>query len=259
MLLCPAISSSSAATLDCLVVPYRIAEVAFGSGGVVAEILVDRGDKVKKGELLGRLDSSVEDANLAIARARLADASALQSTRAQLRNAESKRRRNEALRDKDIVAASKFEDAALETELAQTRVLEQEEAQRLKQLEIGRAEAVLALRSIASPLDGVVVERHVSPGELVENRRAVTIAQIDPVFADVIAPSALFAGLRKGQNIKVVLSQPDSFVVEGGIAVVDPYVDGASGTFRARIALANPDGRIVPGFRCRALVDGEGP
>jgi RND family efflux transporter MFP subunit len=240
--------------LDCLVVPQRTADVAFGTSGVVEEILVDRGDRVKKGDLLGRLDASIEAANLAIARERLSEVATLQSARAQLRTTKIKFQRNEALRDKEIVAAAKFEEAELENEIARIRVVEQEEAQQLKQLEVRRADAALALRSMRSPFEGVVVERHVAPGEYVENRRAITVAQIDPVYADVIAPAAMFSRFKKGQKIKVTLSQPNAIEVVGEVSVIDPYVDGASETFRVRIAIANPNYSVVPGFRCVAQV-----
>ena len=243
-----------AKSLDCLVVPQRTADVAFGTSGIVEEILVDRGDRVKKGELLGRLDVWIKSANLAIAFEQLSEVAALQSARAQLRATKIKFQRNEALRDKDIVTAAKLEEAELENEIARMRVVEQEEAQQLKQLEVRRAEAALALRSIPSPFKGVVVERHVAPGEYVENRRAITVArdQEDPVYADVIAPAAMFTQFTKGQKIKVNLSQPNAIEVVGEVSVID--VDGASETFRVRIAIANPEYSIVPGFRCLAQV-----
>ena len=248
-----------AVPLDCLVVPQRTADVAFGTSGVVEDILVDRGDRVKKGDLLGRLDASIEAANLAIARERLSEVATLQSARAQLRTTKIKFQRNETLRDKEIVAAAKFEDAELENEVARIRVVEQEEAQQLKQLEVRRADAALALRSMRSPFEGVVVERHVAPGEYVENRRAITVAQIDPVYADVIAPAVMFARFTKGQKVKVTLSQPNPIEVVGEVSVIDPYVDGASETFRVRIAIANPDYSVVPGFRCLAQVATDNP
>lgn len=252
-------STIKAAPLDCLVVPQRTADVAFGTSGVVEDILVDRGDRVKKGDLLGRLDASIEAANLAIARERLSEVATLQSARAQLRTTKIKFQRNEALRDKEIVAAAKFEEAELENEIARIRVVEQEEAQQLKQLEVRRADAALALRSMRSPFEGVVVERHVAPGEYLENRRAITVAQIDPVYADVIAPAAMFARFTKGQKVKVTLSQPNAIEVVGEVSVIDPYVDGASETFRVRIAIANPDYSVVPGFRCQAQVATDNP
>jgi RND family efflux transporter MFP subunit len=240
--------------LDCLVVPRQVADLAFGTSGIVERLLVDRGDHVRKGDTLGYLDSAVEVANLAIAKARLAEVAALETARAQMLAAQSKLRRSQMLESKRIMATSKFEEAEVDYESARLRVVEQEEARGLKALDVQRVEVALALRKIVSPFDGFVVERHVAPGEYVENKRAFTIAQIDPVDAEVIAPSAMFAEVKKGQRVKVILQQPADLVVSATTAVIDPYVDAASGTFRVRLAMANPDYAIVPGFRCRAEV-----
>ena len=227
----------SAEPLDCLIVPRQIADLAFGTNGVVERLLVDRGDRVKKGDVNGHLNAAVEEANLAIAKARLGEVSAVKTAQAQLTAAKSKFQRNESLRDKRVVAASKFEEAEVEHESARMKVVEQEEALRLKHLDVQRAEATLRLRRIASPFDGVVVDRHVAPGEYVENKKALTIAQIDPVYADVIAPAAMFSAARKGQKIRIQLQHPVALEVLGEAAVIDPYVDGASGTFRIRVAI----------------------
>jgi cobalt-zinc-cadmium efflux system membrane fusion protein len=250
-----ALSISSAAFAqphDCMVVPRQVADLAFGTSGVVERLLVDRGDPVRKGDALGYLDSAVEATNLAIAKARVAEVAALETARAQLVAAQSKLQRSRALESKQVMATSKLEEAEAEHESARLKIVEQEELLRLKALDVQRVEAALALRRIVSPFDGVVVDRHVAPGEYVENRRALTIAQIDPVYADVIAPSSMFAEVKKGQKVKVILQQPADLSVISETAVIDPYVDGASGTFRVRLAIANPDYAVVPGFRCRA-------
>jgi len=243
-----------AEVLDCLVVPRQTADLAFGTSGVVERLLVDRGDHVRKGDELAFLDSSVEAASLAIAEARLAEVASIELARAQMAAAQSKLRRSQALESKQIMSTSKFEETEVEHESARLKVIEQEEMQRLKVLDVQRVKAALGLRRIVSPFDGFVVERHVAPGEYVENRKVLTVAQIDPVYADVIAPASLFSDVKKGQKVRVTLQQPANRVVVAETAVVDPYVDAASGTFRARLAIANPDHAIVPGFRCRAEV-----
>jgi len=69
----------------------------------------------------------------------------------------------------------------------------------------------------------------------------------------------MFARFTKGQKVKVTLSQPNPIEVVGEVSVIDPYVDGASETFRVRIAIANPDYSVVPGFRCLAQVATDNP
>jgi RND family efflux transporter MFP subunit len=177
---------------------------------------------------------------------------AIEAARAQLIAAQSKLQRSKTLESRQILPTSKLEEAEVEFESARMKVVEQEELQRLKVLDVQRVEAALSLRRIVSPFDGVVVERHVAPGEYVENRRALTIAQIDPVYADVIVPSRMFSNVARGQKTKIILQQPAERIVSGETDVIDPYVDAASGTFRVRVAIANKDRLIVPGFRCRA-------
>jgi RND family efflux transporter MFP subunit len=245
-------SSAFGEPLDCLVAPRQVADLAFGINGVVANLMVDRGDSVSKGDVLGNLDTAVESANLAIAKTRVTEVAAIETARAQLIAAQSKLQRSQTLESKRIMPTSKLEEAQVEFESARMKVVEQEELQRLKVLDVQRVEAALSLRRIVSPFDGVVVERHVAPGEYVENRRALTIAQIDPVYADVIAPSRMFSDVKRGQKTKIILQQPAERIVSGETDVIDPYVDAASGTFRVRVAIANKDRSIVPGFRCHA-------
>jgi RND family efflux transporter MFP subunit len=244
--------TAHARPLDCIVVPKQVAELAFGTGGVVSRLLVDRGDVVHKGDVLGYLDSAVEDANLAIAKTRQSETSGLETARAQLSASQSKFDRGRVLESKQIMSTSKIEEVQVEYESARLKVVEQEEINRLKTLDVDRAQAMLSLRRIVSPFDGVVVDRHVAPGEYVENKHALTIAQIDPVYADVIAPASMFPDVKKGQKVMVALQQPAGLSVAADAAVIDPYVDGASGTFRVRLSIANPDRSVVPGFRCRA-------
>ena len=243
---------ASAEQFDCLVAPRQVADLAFGTNGLVDRLLVDRGNSARKGDILAYLDSSVETANVAIAKERLTEIAALETARAQLVAAESKYHRTQTLESKQIMATSKLEEAEAEYKSAMLKVVEQEEAQRLKVLDLHRAEAILALRRIVSPFDGYIVERHVSPGEYVENRKALTIAELDPVYADVILPSNWFAHVKAGQPVKVLLQQPEGLTIDAQTAVIDPYVDGASGTFRVRLVMTNPGLKIVPGFRCRA-------
>ena len=105
-----------------------------------------------------------------------------------------------------------------------------------------------------SPVDGVVVERFLSPGELVNRAGSgdvVRIAQIHPLKVDVIAPLSLFREIRAGQRALVSPEEPIGGVYEATVKVVDPIVDAASGTFRIRLELPNEDFKVPSGVRCR--------
>jgi multidrug efflux pump subunit AcrA (membrane-fusion protein) len=113
---------------------------------------------------------------------------------------------------------------------------------------------MLARRTVWSPVDGIVMERLLSPGELV-NRvgkgEIVRIAQAHPLKIDVIAPLSMFGQVHAGQMALVSPEAPIGGVHEATVRVVDPLVDAASGTFRIRLELPNEDIAIPSGIRCR--------
>jgi multidrug efflux pump subunit AcrA (membrane-fusion protein) len=69
-------------TFDCLIEPHQVVKLASCMVGVVAELHVDRGDVVSKAQLLGKLEDGVEEANLALAKARARNEYAIKSIQA---------------------------------------------------------------------------------------------------------------------------------------------------------------------------------
>ena len=244
--------SSRAETVDCLVSPHRVAELAFGFPGIVETINVERGDRVSKGQLLASLDTSIEQSNIAIAEAQLAATAEVESAEAQLAVMQKRLQRNTLLFNRGTLSAGQFEEIQGDEEVARLKLAELSEARRLRRLDVARARAIMALRTITSPFDGVVVERHVSPGEYVDTKRVLTVSEVDPLFVDMIVPAASFDEVKPGQVISVTLDYPLGLTVKAMASVIDPFVDASSGTFRVRATLPNADRAIVAGFRCRA-------
>jgi len=210
--------------LSCLVEPMRIVNVGSSNDGVLAEVLVERGDIVKAGQVLARLTTGVEKAAVELARAR----------------AEFGRRkveRNEELFRKHLISANDRDEMVTEQRIAEAQLLRDEEQ--------------LKLRTIASPLTGVVVERFLSPGEQVrqEKERVVRIAQLDPLRVEVIAPVEMLNAVRVGSSAEVRID-PAGGVHRATVTVVDRVVDAASGTFGIRLSLPNSNGRLSAGLKC---------
>lgn len=211
--------------LDCLVEPFQVVNVGSPVDGVLQVVTVDRGDMVRKGQVVARLQSGVETAAVELARARV-------------EFGRRKVERNEALFQKQLISAHEKDE--METEV------------RLHEQELKKDQENLKLRTIVSPLDGVVVERRLAPGDLIRADRSVVLklAQIHPLLVEVIAPAALFGTVKPGLAGSVSLSPllPGSF--EARVTVVDKLIDAASGTFGIRLQLPNPGHRIPAGIRC---------
>jgi multidrug efflux pump subunit AcrA (membrane-fusion protein) len=121
----------------------------------------------------------------------------------------------------------------------------------LAELELTRAQAILEQRTIRSPLDGIVIERHLSGGEYVhQEARIVTIAQLDPLHVETFLPVVLYGRIGQGTVGIVRPDEPIGGERRADVIVVDRVFDAASGTFGVRLELPNPGQKLPAGQRC---------
>jgi len=121
---------------------------------------------------------------------------------------------------------------------------------RLTELQLREATEKLRLRTIASPIDGVVVKRKLSPGEYVGEGSIMTLARVHPINAEIVVPVAMYRKIRKGMTAEVRPEAPAGGVYRGKVVVVDEVIDAASGTFGVRVELPNPDHQLSAGLNC---------
>ncbi|MCC7214104.1 MAG: efflux RND transporter periplasmic adaptor subunit [Nitrospira sp.] len=121
---------------------------------------------------------------------------------------------------------------------------------RLADLELNRTTAEVALRTLKSPINGVVVERYMHPGEFPKQERVLKLAQIDPLRVEAYAPVALLGKITVGMTGSVKPEDPVKGEYQGKVTVVDKVVDAASGTFGVRMEVPNPDMKLPAGLKC---------
>ena len=110
------------------------------------------------------------------------------------------------------------------------------------------------MRTIRSPLSGVVVEVMQKPGEFSSTNLKdpiLKLAEIDPLYVEVILPVSQYGKIKNGQRAQVYPEAPVGGTYDAAVKVVDRVVDGASGTFGVRLQLPNPGYRIPAGIKCR--------
>lgn len=248
--------ASGARPLLCVIQPDNQAEVGSPVVGVVESIAVERGDRVRKGQVLARLRSQVERASLSVAKTRAEADADVRAAAANYRYQKQQYMRAEELFEQKFISA-----AALEKSRAETKVAAEKYAQARKQLsvwkrEVELAEAQLELRAIRAPFSGVVAERHVSVGERIEDKPMFRITRVDPLRVEVVVPAAMFGSVIKGMIARIQPELPNLNQLDAEIVLVDDFIDAASNTFRVRASLANSDGKIPSGSRCTAqLID----
>ena len=240
--------------LDCLIEPQSLVKLGSAVTGVLDTVTVDRGDVVSKGQLLAKLRSGVEEATLTLARARAENDLEVQSRQARLEFEEDKESRTEILFEKKIVSEEQMKIATTERRLAELDVRVAEKDQAMAKLELGQAAAVLDQRKIVSPVDGIVTERVLSPGEYVfEQSYVFVVAEIDTLYVEVYAPIELFGAVRLGMKAEVRPEEPVGGKHMAEVTIVDHIIDPASGTFGVRLELPNSDRTLPAGLRCKIL------
>jgi len=212
-----------AESFECIIEPHVEVEVSSPVAGVVEAVEVRRGDDVKKGQVLLRLVSGVELAALELAKAR--------ADFAQRKNA-----RNADLVEERLISSNDKDQ--IETE------------ELLARLELREARERLALRTIRSPIDGVVADVDVSPGEYVSDGEIMRLAQLHPLNVEVVVPVAAFGRVARGMEATVHPEPPFDGERTATVVIVDRVVDAASGTLGVRLELPNPDRALPGGLKC---------
>ena len=170
------------------VVAYPGAEVRVSAerAGRLTRVLVEEGQRVRRGELLAELDSDELRAALAEARARVAEGDA------ELRLAEASLARRERLVAEQILAAHDLDQARRDLETAHAR-------RETARATVDRYEAQLAKTRIVAPIAGHVIVRSVDAGETVEPGDAVaTLADLDRLRVEGEADEADASALSVG-------------------------------------------------------------
>lgn len=244
-------ASPPAGEVDCVIEPWRSVTVSSAIEGVVEEVLVDRGDVVKRGQVLARLESSVERASVEVARARARARGPIASAEARLLYADRTADRTASLQAKKVASESQMDEHLSAKRVAEADLSEARESLEIAKLDLQRAEAILEQRTIRSPVDGVVVERILSPGEYADPPQIMKLAQIDPLRVEVFAPLEFFGRITPGLRADVMPEAPIGGAHTATVRIVDPVVHAASGTFGVRLELPNPEHRVPAGLRCR--------
>jgi RND family efflux transporter MFP subunit len=241
---------------DGLIEPYAVVDVGSPAEGIVETITVDRSSPVQAGQTLVELESSVETRAVAKAEAAAAFDGDIGLQQTQLAFA---KRNHDRVRALAAVSKHDKDQAATDVALTRYRLEKAREHRALAQLELAKARAILARRTIKSPISGVVVERHVSPGEYVNTQPLLRVAQTDPLRVEVIVPARIFGRITPGMRAAIVPELSVYGEHTATVTLVDQVIDAASSTFGVRLELPNAESRIPSGLKCVVRFDLDPP
>jgi membrane fusion protein (multidrug efflux system) len=196
--------------------------------GRIAQIGFRDGAGVRRGQLIVALDASVNEAEVAQARA-------------EYELALSSLKRTEDLARQNFISSSAQEQAASNVQVS---------AAKLK-----LAEARLAKMKIVAPFDGVVGIRNVSVGDYVKDGTdLVNIEDVGTLKVDFRLPERSFAQIRVGQPVEVTADALPNERFRGALEAINPRIDAAGRSLEVRAKLANPERKLRPGMFVRVRV-----
>jgi len=204
------------------------AQVVAKTSGVLLDLRTEEGQFVRKGQVIAQIDP--DRTRLEVARAE-----------ATLRKLEAEFNRSTELFERKLVAAEAHERLRFDVET-------QRAAWNLVKLE-------LSYTQVVAPISGVVAERMVKVGNLIQlNQPMFRIVNTERLEAVLNVPERELSTMKPGLSVNLGVDALPGARFAGTIDRVSPVVDSATGTFRVTATFTDEAGRLMPGMFGRVSV-----
>jgi RND family efflux transporter MFP subunit len=216
------------------------------STGYLLHWYADIGARVKQGQLLAELDTPEIDQELAQALAQR------QQTSSSLGLAKSSLDRWQQLRQRDAVSQQELDERqSTYTQDVANLAAADANVKRLQQLE--------SFKRIVAPFAGVVTQRNVDVGDLIDagsgtSRALFALAQSDPLRVYVQLPQAYAQNVSVGQKVVVTQAELPDQQFHGTITHISGAIDVPTRSLQIEVTLPNPDGKLRPGAYVQVAV-----
>ncbi|MCA8998642.1 MAG: efflux RND transporter periplasmic adaptor subunit [Planctomycetaceae bacterium] len=236
--------------------PYRTIDVAAAEPGRIAQVHIRRGSRVREGDLLVELDSSVLEASQKAAARRVANTARLEALKV---DHQLKQRRYEtllALSREGAGTAEELLTSESEARIAELQIEAAREELEQAQLELAEIEARIEQRRIRAYFDGIVTEVRKDPGEFVSavEPEVATIVDLSRLRITFYLPTSRVEPLEEGQGCKLTLVD-GSRGFAGTVEYVGPLTQADSGRVRVDIVIENGNQDLRSGMRCLLIDD----
>ena len=256
-------------------------EVTVGSevSGKVLEVMVDFNDPVRVNDVLAIIDPTTSQNRLNQVQSQIENARAqiavqeatIERARVQLDNAQRQMTRQQGLFDQDAISEVQLESAQRDMGLAKADMTLNEarleasrasERQLLAQLSEARAD--LARTTIRSPIDGVIIDRQIDPGQTVQASFNAPVlftiaADLSQISVDASVVESDVAGLEAGDTARFTVDAYPDDPVEGVVRQLrlKPTEQNNIVSYIAVIEAENPNGMLIPGMTANLQITTE--
>jgi len=239
----------------------RQATVSAQITGTLTEVLIEEGDRVKKGQILARLDDNGYRASLEATKASaLASSAQAAQVSAQLEQARRDVIRADALAQRGLVSKQSAEQQRATTDALVAQLRSAQRAADSAQSQVNVAQVNFDYTVVRAPFDGVITDKAAQVGEIVSplsagggfTRTGVgTIVDMDSLEIDVDVNEAYIGRVKPDMAAEAILDAYPDWKIPAHVIAIVPAADRGKATVKVRVALESKDERIVPDMGVR--------
>ena len=201
-------------------------EISADLPGTVDVVAFDSGQSVREGDVLAKLDTRQELAQLAAAEA-------------QRELARVNFERMQGLLDEQVVSRAEFDRATADLRQGEARV--------------GEIRSAIDRKTIRAPFTGLLGIRHVNRGQYLSAGDAlVTLQSLNPIYVNFGVPQQSSSQMRVGRSVRITSDSLPGVQFSGRVTAIDSIVDEATRNIQVQATLANPGGKLRPGMFVQA-------
>ncbi len=243
------------------VVARREATVSAQETGRIAELLVEEGDAVTRGQVLAILDAQVVNADARVLGAQQASAeAAVEAAQADLARTEMDLRRARDLHARGFVSEAGLDRAAAAASAAGALVRQRLADADLARYSVARQAEVRERYAVRAPFAGVVTSRNAEIGEIVSPISAgggftrtgiYTLVDMTSLEVEVQVSETSISGIGEGRPASIEIAALNGEALQGRVVSIIPSADRDRATVTVRIGFLARDLRLLPGMAVR--------
>jgi len=214
----------------------------------ITKVPFEEGQKVDKGDVLLEFDSRVIDAQIEVAKTKADYETRIAKAESDFKYYQTEYNRHVNM--EGLGAEAEKAKAKHQMDQAELQIKELEREKKQAEAELARLKAQEEDYYVHSPIDGVISNRWVEPGEMAEQaQKLVEVMDPDVVEVRVHVPEQ-YTQIEEGHKALVKFPPAGDREFKGTINVVSPYVESKSGTYKVELLVEPDSEKIKPGMSC---------
>lgn len=235
-------SSAFAEEYPGVALPCKDVTIKFLRPGRINDIPVKESQKIKKGDVLAKLDDSEERQSYEQDKARAEDETKVNAQLAIRNHEEAKLNKMKYGKENGAVSSFELEEAKLSVLVEGAKVDLTNFEHKMEKIKAQQSKIVLDKMVIVSPMDGQIETQFAKSGESVEPSTNV-VRVIDLSSLHIESPVPFAAANKLKEKDKAVVRFSDKSTAEGEVIFIAGMADAASGTLLVRVEVKNAENR----------------